>query len=115
VRWLAFLAVVAAAFGSQGSLAATGTVPGRLVGTWTNAGYVLTLKANGKAVFKLGPEVIPETVAGTPTRVTFGAAGVCSRKGSYSWKRTGRSLTFRPAGEPCSVRRSFLTVAWTRR
>ncbi len=115
MRFLASVVVIAAALGGQVTAAAPSAVPGQLVGRWTNAGYVLRIKPNGRVVFKLGPEVIAETATGTPTRVTFGPAGACLKKGTYSWKLTGQSLRLRPAGEPCSIRRSFLTVAWTRK
>jgi hypothetical protein len=74
---------------------------------------ILTLKGNGHAVFELGQEVIQETVSGTGTRATFGPAGLCSGKGTSSWKVNGRRLTLRPTTDACGIRRSFLQATWT--
>ncbi len=73
------------------------------------------MKANGRAVLKLGEEVIPETVSGTGTRVTFGHAGLCAGKGTYSWKLSGRKLTLRPVSDACGIRSNFLQATWTRK
>ena len=75
----------------------------------------MTVKANGRAVFKLGQEVIQETASGTSARVTFDPTGLCAGKGTYSWRLAGRRLTLRPISDACGLRRSFLQAAWTRK
>ncbi len=112
---MALLLVVAAGFGATATSAATEAVPRQLVATWTSTGKVLTIKANGRAVLKFGQESIPETVSGTGTRVTFGPAGLCAGKGTYSWKLSARKVTMRPISEACGIRRNLLQTTWTRK
>ena len=113
---LILVSVIATALGGAPTLAASRAVPAALVGKWTQGDrYAITFKSSGRVAFKLGSEVISETASGTPTRLTFGPAGVCTSPGTYRWKRAGQTVTFRPVTDSCEIRRSFLAGKWTKK
>lgn len=113
---LILAALVVAVVGVAPISAAPQAVPRALVGKWTiGAGNSITFKSNGRVVFKLGAEVIDETASGTPTRVTFGPAGVCPGRGTYRWKLAGKRLTFRTVSDACSIRDGFVSGTWVRK
>jgi hypothetical protein len=115
MRGAVVLVVAAAVFGSS-ALAGTTAVPRPLVGTWRiGTSSSIIIKANGHAVFHFGAEVIPESVSGTRTRLTFSPAGSCAGKGTYSWKLSGRKLTLRPVHDACVIRSASLNGTWTRK
>jgi hypothetical protein len=115
---MVLLAVAATALGASATWAASAAVPRPLVGTWTigaTSSGSIAIRSNGHAVFHIGSEVLPETVSGTRTTVTFGAAGLCAGKGTYAWKIAGRTLTFRPMRDACTIRSGFLKGTWKRK
>src|SRR5262245_6639719 len=101
------LAVVAGAY------AAPEAVPRQLVGTWAISNSTLTIKSNGHGVLHAGTEVIPETVTGTRTTVTF--KDVYCPKGTYTWKVAGKKLTLSAVHDTCVIRRNSLNGTWTRK
>lgn len=114
------LAAVAALGALAGSSLALGS--GGVTGTYTttitksnhlNGKWVLVLgKAGTYTVSQNGNRLVRGTYTATATTITFAPepASGCTGAGTYSWKRSGRTMTFVVKREPasCSARAEIL-------
>lgn len=77
--------------------------PRELVGTWIHQnGVRMVIKKTNRVTF-VAPGFGSEstTVVATAKRVTFGPTPTCARNTVYSWKLSGRTLTFAVVRDPC--------------
>jgi hypothetical protein len=115
---VAALAISSVAF-AGGTLAAKYTTtiksPAQLKGTW-----VLNLAKGGTYTVDNGQLLIRGRYATIGSRITFGhetGDGACAKSGTYTWKKTGRTLTFTRVSESplCSGRSAVLAHTFTER
>lgn len=111
------LATVALAGGTlSGKYATTIKSPGQLKGTW-----VLNLARGGTyTVLDNGHVLVRGRYAATGSRITFGREtgdGACAKSGTYTWKKSGKTLRFNRVSESplCSGRSAVLSHTFTQR
>ena len=111
------LSTVALASGTlAGKYATTIKSPSELKGTW-----ILNLAKGGTyTVIDNGQLVIRGRYATTGARITFGhetGSGACAKSGTYTWKRTGKTLKFTRVSESplCNGRSAVLAHTFTQR
>jgi hypothetical protein len=116
VRRAIGLLVLATLFAS-GAFSAHASTQRPLVGTWRLSTSKITFKSDGRAVFNIssGTEILDEKWSATRTTVTFGPAGACPGKGTFSWKVSGRKLTLHPIRDACTIRAGILNGVWTKK
>jgi hypothetical protein len=114
VAALAFSSVALAGGTLAGKYTTTIKSPAELKGTW-----VLNLAKGGTyTVVDNGRVVVRGKYTTTGSRVTFGhetGDGACAKSGTYSWKKTGKTLKFtRVHDSPlCSGRSGVLAQTFT--
>ena len=115
---VATLAVSSAAL-AGGSLAGMYTTsiksPAQFKGTW-----VLKFAKGGNYTVDNGQLLIRGRYSTNGSRITFGhetGDGACAKSGTYTWKKTGKTLTFSRVSEPpvCSGRSGVLAHTFTER
>jgi hypothetical protein len=123
MKQLAIAAAVVAALALSSVALAGGTLPGKYTttikspaqfkGTW-----VLTLAKGGAYTVAGNRLLIRGKYSTTPSKITFGhetGDGACPKSGTYTWKKTGRTLKFtRVSDSPlCSGRAGVLAHTFT--
>jgi hypothetical protein len=123
MKQLAIAVSVVAALALSSVALAGGTLPGRYTttikspaqfkGTW-----VLSLAKGGTYNVDNGQLLIRGRYATTGSRITFGhetGDGACAKSGTYTWKKTGKTLTFSRVSESpaCSGRSGVLAHTFT--
>ena len=99
-----------------GNYATTIKSPPELKGTW-----VLSLANGGTyTVVDNGQVLVRGRYATTGSRITFGhetGNGACAKTGTYTWKKTGKTLTFTRVSEStdCRGRSAGLAHTFTKR
>jgi hypothetical protein len=111
------LSSVALAGGTlTGNYATTIKSPAELKGTW-----VLSLASGGTyTVVDNGQVLVRGRYATTGSRITFGhetGNGACAKTSTYTWKKTGKTLTFTRVSKStdCSGRSAVLAHTFTKR
>jgi hypothetical protein len=114
---LALSSSVALAGGSAaGRYATTIKSPAALKGTW-----VLNLAKSGTYTVATNNQIfIRGKYAVTGSKITFGretGQGACPKTGTYTWKKSGKTLTFRRVSDSpaCSGRSGVLAHTFTER
>ena len=87
--------------------------PAQFKGTW-----ILTLTKRGAYVVDNGQILIRGRYSTTGSRITFGhetGDGACAKSGTYTWKKTGKTLKFTRVSESpvCSGRSGVLAHTFT--
>jgi hypothetical protein len=125
MKRLALAAVCVAALASTSlALAGGGTLTGQYKttvksppdakGTW-----VLKFAKGGRyTVIAFGHTFVRGTYSATGSRITFGhetGEGACSKPGTYTWKKSGKTLKFTRVSDPaiCSGRSGVLAHPFT--
>ena len=98
-----------------GKYATTIKSPSPLKGSW-----VLSLTKAGTYTVALNGEVLAGgKYSATGSTITFGreTAGGCPKSGKYTWKKSGKTLTFTRISESatCSARSAVLSRTFTQR
>ena len=116
---LAAVVLPTLAFGSAmltGKYATTIKSPSQLKGTW-----ILSLTKGGTyTVVDNGQLLVRGRYATTGARITFGhetGSGACAKAGTYTWKKSGKTLRFTRVSESpaCSGRSAILAHTFTQR
>jgi hypothetical protein len=125
MKQLALAASLVAALALSSVALAGGTLPGRYTttikspaqfkGTW-----VLTFAKGGAYMVDNGQLRIRGRYSTTGSKITFGhetGDGACAKSGTYTWKKTGKTLKFTRVRESplCSGRSGVLAHTFTER
>jgi hypothetical protein len=115
VAMLALCSVALASGTLAGKYTATINSPAQFKGTW-----VLNLAKGGTYTVDNGQLLIRGKYSATGSRITFGhetGEGACAKSGTYSWKKTGKTLKFTRVRESplCSGRSGVLAHTFTER
>jgi hypothetical protein len=113
VATLALSSVALAGGALPGKYATTIKSPAQFKGTW-----ILNLAKGGTYTVDNGQLLIRGRYATSGSRITFGhetGDGACAKSGTYTWKKTGRTLKFtRVSDSPlCSGRAGVLAHTFT--
>jgi hypothetical protein len=123
LKQLAFAASLVAMLALSSAALASGTLagkyttsiksPAQLKGTW-----VLKFAKSGNYTVDNGQLLIRGRYSTNGSRITFGhesGDGACAKSGTYTWKKTGRTLKFTRVSESpaCSGRSGVLAHTFT--
>ena len=113
VATLALSSVALAGGALPGKYATSIKSPAQFKGTW-----ILNLAKGGTYTVVNGQLLIRGRYATSGSRITFGhetGDGACAKSGTYTWKKTGRTLKFTRVSESpvCSGRSGVLAHTFT--